>query len=122
MAPCDAGEVNVRGRRLPYAPEHTITAMLGFDAGPIRAEAEYVYVASQFGDNLNTVAISANGQRGQIPSYGIWNVALNWDVGDRLTLFATVKNVANKTYIVDLIRGILPGSPRLVQVGGSVRF
>ena len=49
-------------------------------------------------------------------------MALNWDVGDRLTLFATVKNVANKTYIVDLIRGILPGSPRLVQVGGSVRF
>lgn len=122
LAPCDAGEVNVRGRRLPYAPEHTVTAMLGIAAGPLRAEAEYVYVASQFGDNINTVAISANGQRGRIPAYGIWNAALNWEVGDQLTLFGTVKNVANKTYIVDLIRGILPGSPRLLQVGASLRF
>lgn len=122
VAPCDAGEVNVRGRRLPYAPEHTVTASLGVAAGPLRAEAEYVYVASQFGDNINTVAISANGQRGRIPAYGIWNAALSWDVGDQLTLFGTVKNVANKTYIVDLIRGILPGSPRLVQIGASLRF
>ena len=122
IAPCDAGEVNVRGRRLPYAPEHTVTAMLGVAAGPVRAEAEYVYIGSQFGDNINTVAITANGQRGRIPAYGIWNLALNWDVADQLTLFGTVKNVADKTYIVDLIRGILPGSPRLVQVGASLRF
>lgn len=122
LAPCDANEINVRGRRLPYAPEHTITAMLGVAAGPVRAEAEYVYVASQFGDNVNTVAVSASGQRGRIPAYGIWNLALNWDVGTNLTLFGTVKNVANKTYIVDLIRGILPGSPRLLQIGASLRF
>lgn len=121
-APCDAGEVNVRDRRLPYAPKHTLTAMLGVIAGPIRAEAEYVYVSPQFGDNLNTVAISQNGQRGRIPAYGIWNAALNWDVGERLTLFGTVKNVANDTYIVDLIRGILPGSPRLLQIGAALRF
>jgi len=122
LAPCDAGEVNVRGRRLPYAPEHTITAMLGVAVGPVRAEVEYVSIASQFGDNINTVAISANGQRGRIPAYGIWNLAMNWDVGDHLTLFGTVKNVADKTYIVDLIRGVLPGSPRLVQFGASMRF
>lgn len=122
LAPCDAGEVNVRGRRLPYAPEHTITAMLGFAAGPVRGEAEFVRISSQFGDSINTLAIAANGQSGQIPAYGIWNLALNWDVGNHLTLFGTVKNVADKTYIVDLIRGILPGSPRLVQVGASMRF
>lgn len=96
--------------------------MLGIAAGRVRAEAEYVYISSQFGDNINTVAISANGQRGRIPAYGIWNAAVNWDVGHKLTLFGTVKNVANKTYIVDLVRGILPGSPRLVQIGASLRF
>lgn len=121
-APCDAGEVNVRGRRLPYAPEHTLTAMLGVSAGPVRAEAEYVLVSSQFGDNLNTVAISANGQQGRIPAYGIWNAAVNFDLSERFTLFATVKNVAGKVYIVDLIRGILPGSPRLIQAGVAAKF
>ena len=120
--PCDAGEVNVRGRRLPYAPEHTITAMLGLAAGPVRAEAEYVYIAAQFGDNLNTAAISANGQKGRIPAHGIWNAAINWNLSTQLTLYGTVKNVANKTYIVDLTRGILPGSPRLAQLGASLRF
>lgn len=122
LAPCDAGEVNVRGRRLPYAPEHTLAAMLGVAAGPVGGEVEYVRISSQFGDNLNTIPISTNGQRGLIPAYGIWNIAVNWDVSDQLTLFGTAKNVANKTYIVDLLRGILPGSPRLVQVGASLRF
>lgn len=115
-------DANRNGRAVWYAPENTVAAMVGVETGPLRAEAEYVRISSQFGDNLNTVAISANGQRDQIPAYGIWNFALNWEVGKQLTLFGTVKNVANKTYIVDLIRGILPGSPRLVQFGGSLRF
>ncbi len=122
VAPCDAGEVNVRGRRLPYAPEHTLSAMIGATVGQVHAEAEYVHVSSQFGDNLNTIAISANGQRGRIPSYGVWNAAVNFDLSDQFTLFATVKNVGGKTYIVDLIRGVLPGSPRLVQGGVAVKF
>jgi len=122
VAPCDAGEVNVRGRRLPYAPEHTLSATLGLSAGTVHAEVEYVHVSSQFGDNLNTVAISANGQRGRIPAYGIWNAAVNFEVSDRFTLFTTVKNVANKVYIVDLLRGILPGSPRLIQAGVTAKF
>lgn len=122
IAPCDAGEVNVRGRRLPYAPEHTLSATIGISTGRFRAETEYVYLSSQFGDNLNTVAISANGQRGRIPAYGIWNAAVNFDLSERFTLFATVKNLADKVYIVDLVRGILPGSPRLIQAGMSARF
>jgi Fe(3+) dicitrate transport protein len=32
-----------------------------------------------------------------------------------LSLFATVKNIADKIHIVDRTRGILPGSPRLIQ-------
>jgi Fe(3+) dicitrate transport protein len=122
LGPCDAGEVNVRGNRLPYAPEHTLSATLGASIGPVHAEAEYVHVSSQFGDNLNTVALSADGQRGRIPAYGIWNASVNFDLTEKFTLFATVKNVAGKTYIVDLIRGVLPGSPRLVQGGLAVKF
>jgi Fe(3+) dicitrate transport protein len=121
-APCDAGEANVRGNRLPYAPEHTLSATLGLSKGPVHIEAEYVYVSSQYGDNINTVEISANGQRGRLPGFGIWNTALNYDLSDKFTLFATIKNIGNKTYIVDLIRGILPGSPRLVQGGVAVKF
>jgi Fe(3+) dicitrate transport protein len=38
------------------------------------------------------------------------------------TVFLTVKNVLDDVFIVDRARGILPGSPRLVQSGIKVRF
>jgi Fe(3+) dicitrate transport protein len=36
--------------------------------------------------------------------------------------FVTLKNLLDETYIVDRTRGILPGSPRLVQAGFKVNF
>jgi Fe(3+) dicitrate transport protein len=39
-----------------------------------------------------------------------------------VTLYVTVKNIADETFIVDRTRGILPNAPRLFQVGASARF
>ena len=113
---------SVTGNRLPYAPRHLLTATVGYAnrAGfDIRLEA--VRVSEQFGDDLNTVAPSPNGQRGLIPGYTAWNLAVNQKAGP-LTLFLTVKNLFDKTYIVDRTRGILPGSPRLAQGGLQIVF
>ena len=53
----------------------------------------------------------------------IWNATLNYHFKpEHSTLFLTVKNLADKTYIVDRTRGILPGSPRLVQAGLKYNF
>jgi Fe(3+) dicitrate transport protein len=40
----------------------------------------------------------------------------------RATLFLTVKNLQDELFIVDRTRGILPGSPRLVQAGVKFAF
>ena len=40
----------------------------------------------------------------------------------RTTFFVTVKNLLDRTYIVDRARGILPSSPRLLQGGMKIRF
>jgi Fe(3+) dicitrate transport protein len=40
----------------------------------------------------------------------------------RTTAFVTVKNLLDDLSIVDRARGILPGSPRLVQAGITIRF
>jgi Fe(3+) dicitrate transport protein len=40
----------------------------------------------------------------------------------RSNLFAAVKNAFDRTSIVDRSRGILPGSPRLVQAGVRVKL
>jgi Fe(3+) dicitrate transport protein len=80
-------------------------------------------VSDQFGDDLNTVAGSPDGQRGLISAYTIWNAALNVRVNPlRSTFFVTVKNLLDDTFIVDRARGILPSSPRVVQSGFKIRF
>ena len=116
--------VSVTGNRLPYAPEHLLNATFGYShTSGFDAQAEANHVGGQFGDDLNTVAPAANGQRGLIPSYTTWNATANYRVERwRTTFFVAFKNLFDRTYIADRSRGILPGSPRLVQTGLKFNF
>jgi len=115
------GTVNVSGNRLPYAPEQVASIGVGYSHNTFDARIEAVRTSDQFGDDLNTVAPTVDGQRGLLPSYTAWNAAVNYTVA-RGTLFLTVKNLFEELFIVDRTRGILPGSPRLVQAGVKVGF
>ncbi|MEW6354486.1 MAG: TonB-dependent receptor [Pseudomonadota bacterium] len=111
------------GNRQPYAPEHTLTAALGYGVGPWRGEIEAQYVGEQFSDFANTAAASANGQTGIIDAYTVWNATLNYRLQPKgATAFLSVKNLADETYIVDRTRGIQIGMPRLVHVGLKYDF
>ncbi len=114
--------VSVSGNRLPYAPAHLASIGIGYaHASGFDALVEAVRTGDQFGDDLNTVTPSPDGQRGLLPGYTVWNGAVNYAFR-RATVFATVKNVLDTLFITDRSRGILPGSPRLVQAGVRVRF
>lgn len=114
------------GNRLPYAPEHLVTATLGFiHASGWDARLEAVYVDDQFSDfaNTQTPPVNGNGQIGEIPDYTIFNAAFNYTLKPYdTTLFLTVKNIGDRDYVVDRTRGILPGIPRLVQAGLKYDF
>lgn len=114
--------VGVTGNRQPYAPEHTLTAAVGYAVGPFRGEIEAQYVGQQFSDFANTVDPTADGQRGEIDDYTVWNATLNYRMSQALSGFLTVKNLADTTYIVDRTRGIQVGMPRLVQAGVKYAF
>lgn len=118
------GTVGVSGNRLPYAPEHLANFIVGYsNPRGIDAFVEAVHVSDQFGDDLNTVIPSPDGQRGLIPGYTVWNLTANYTVESwRTTFFTSVKNLSDDTFIVDRVRGILPGSPRLVHGGIKIRF
>lgn len=111
------------GNRQPYAPEHLLAATIGYVKTGFETQLEAVYVSAQFSDFANTLLPTADGQRGKLASYTIWNATLNYHLQPaHTTFFVAVKNLADKTYIVDRTRGIQVGSPRLVQVGSKYAF
>jgi Fe(3+) dicitrate transport protein len=116
------GDVSVGGNRLPYAPERLLTVAIGYThPRGLTAQLESVHVGEQFADDLNSVASSPDGQRGVVPAHTVYNVALSWE-RRRTTLHLTAKNLFDELYLADRARGMLPGTPRLVQVGLSTRF
>jgi Fe(3+) dicitrate transport protein len=116
------GTVSISGNRLPYAPERLATVGFGY-AHPsgFDAQFEIVHTSDQFGDDLNTVAPAPDGQRGLLEAYTVWNAGVNYQLGPS-TLFVAVKNLLDDLFIVDRVRGILPGSPRLVQAGVRLKW
>ena len=116
--------VDVKGKRLPYAPEHmlTLTGGIAWRNG-VRAQLEAVYVDEMFTDDLNSRAITANGQRGMIPDYTVYNLSMNYRApAANWTLFLAGKNLADKTYVVDMSRGLIPSMPRTWQAGVEFAF
>ena len=115
--------ISVSGNRLPYAPEHVASAMLGYShRARVDAFVELVATSKQFTDDLNSVAGSADGQRGLIAAAATWNAGLNVRLPAGLTAFAVVYNAADRTYIADRTRGIVPGPPRRAMVGVKAQF
>lgn len=114
--------VGVAGNRQPYAPENTLTVGAGYQAVAWSAELEAQYVDDQYADFANTLRPTADGQKGEIKAYTILNTSVNYRVDKAVTLFATGKNLADKTYIVDRTRGIQVGMPRLLQAGVRYAF
>jgi Fe(3+) dicitrate transport protein len=116
--------VKVTGNRLPYAPEHLLAGTVGARMPfGLSVELEGVYTSAAFTDDLNTVDVVANGQRGEIPGYTVWNLTANYglDACD-CKLFVTAKNLTDELYVADMSRGLIPGMPRLVQGGFEIRF
>lgn len=122
------------GNRSPYAPEHLLTASIGYShPSGFDAHLETVFVAEQFGDfmNLQSGADHPNGansvearsgQYGKIQDYAVVNFAGTYQVAKGLDVFVSVKNIFDNQYIADRVRGMLPGSPRLVQAGFKYEF
>jgi len=115
-------DVDVGGNRLPYAARHSATVTLGLQRGPLAAQLEGTWTGAMYGDDLNTVALSADGQRGRLGGHAIANFTLQYQHDESLTVYASAKNLLDRLYIGDLSRGIVVGPPRLLQAGFEYRY
>jgi Fe(3+) dicitrate transport protein len=111
--------VNVRGNRLPYAPEHLLVAGVGVErVGGFMVRVDGVRVGDQFTDNFETVTPIPNGRTGLIPAYTVWNLSGSLQLPAGVTAFGSVKNLFDETYVASRRpEGIRPGLPRLLQIG-----
>ena len=112
-----AEKVNLRGKRLPYAPEWLTTQTIGFVA-PWNFEFQIsgTYVSNQFSDDLNTVNASADGRIGQIPAYFLADASLRYQIPAwKLSFFGSIKNLTDERYIASR-------RPQGIKVGVAQMF
>jgi Fe(3+) dicitrate transport protein len=128
LLPGESAIFNTSGNRLPYSPEHLISAGIGyanraFSLGPFNARVETQCVSDQFADDRNTVIPTPNGQRGIVRGWCMLNASVNQHVKKiNTTFFFTGKNMLGQDVIMDRSRGIYPGLPALWQAGARWTF
>jgi Fe(3+) dicitrate transport protein len=112
-----------KGNRLPYAPELTTNLNVGYKVGELKLNLGAYHVSSQYADAANTEIETDDGTRGKIAAYTIFNLSANYTFDKHLSLFASVRNLANKNYIASRNPdGIFPGVERNLEIGGSYKF
>lgn len=135
-ASCPGGYVygSDAGNRAPYAPESLLTATLGYShPGGFDAHLEAVFTGEQYADFMNLESgadhpdgpnsnAALGGSYGKINDYVVLNFATSYKVKKDLTLYVSMKNMLDNTYITDRVRGIQAGMPRLVQAGFKYDF
>jgi len=118
-------QVNVRGNRLPYAPEFTLSSGFSIEA-PFGTGLRLTdnYIGNQFTDELNTVNASFNGRIGKIGSRNVLDATLYHIISSmNATINISIKNVTDERYIATRRpEGIRVGLPRYITAGFAIKF
>ncbi len=116
-------DLGPKGNRLPYAPEFTSNVNFGYQLGSFKASLGAYYVSSQYVDSANTKVETDDGTKGEISGYTTFNLNAYYAVDKYLSLFGSVRNLADKKYITSRNPdGIFPGVERNFEVGATYKF
>ena len=117
------------GNQVPFSPKHKGTFGVDYTPGSWTFNLNSDFQSSQFADNANTWAESANGSTGRIPGYMLWGARVAYDFGPEmagLNLAFGVKNIFDHDYYTrsyeDNNKGLYAGQPRTLYMQGSVKF
>ncbi|GAA3549157.1 TonB-dependent siderophore vibrioferrin receptor PvuA [Zobellella aerophila] len=119
-----------RGKELPNAPRHHVSADATYKMGLWTASANALYASESFSDAANTVNETANGGAGELPAYTLVNSRLGRDIplGSDMTLNVGlgVNNLLDEDYYfrgVDVSSiGRVPQPGRTYMLEGQLNF
>ncbi|EIK95293.1 protein FecA [Pseudomonas sp. M47T1] len=118
-----------QGNQVPFSSKHKGTLGVGYTEGPWKLNLDSTYQSSQFADNENTRAESADGSTGKIPGYMLFSSRAAYDFGPQLSnlnVAVGVKNIFNHEYFTrsfdDNNKGKYVGEPRTVYLQTSIAF
>jgi Fe(3+) dicitrate transport protein len=115
----------LKGNRLAYSPERMANLALAYERGPLKTALLFNYTGEQFGDGLNTRALTTGSTGtwgGLIPSYTTVDLTAGYALSERLSLSGAVRNLADRHYIAGLRQGIYVGPERSYEMGLRYRF
>jgi len=118
-----------KGNQVPFSSRHKGNLGVGYTEGPWQLNLDGSFQSSQYADNANTSAESADGSTGRIPGYMLVSTRAGYDFGPQvsnLKVAVGVKNLFNREYYTrsfdDNNKGKYVGEPRTLYVQTSVEF
>ena len=127
-------DVSIKGKELPYAPAHTVTAGFSRIGKKLSYRLDFRYVDEVFTDFENIMREDKLGIQGAIPSYSFINFSADYKVSTGSRIFLVGKNITDEIYIgsrlhsnpgqplANLSSGILPGPRRQINLGFEYNF
>lgn len=108
--------VNIAGKELPYAPNHTITVGLYKELrNGISGYVDVRYVSKAYTDLENIEYIENRGDTGPIQAYSILNAGLNYKMNKHWRFFFSGKNLTDLVYVGSRLHS----NPGLKQASAS---
>lgn len=113
-------DANTKDKKVENAPQDILRAGISFGYKSFLFTTQLSHVGAAFSDANNTLAASANGNTGLIPSYTVTDLTASYKFSKNLNIKAGVNNVGDKRYFTRRAGGY-PG-PGALPADGRTFF
>ena len=116
------------GNAVPYIPEVQFHVGVGLEVGKYRIALDGTYVGDTNASGANgsspyNRAGAFDSRYGEVPSYFIADLTVQYQISDTTKVFATARNLFDEEYVVGrLPQGARPGMPQSFLVGIEAQF
>jgi Fe(3+) dicitrate transport protein len=90
--------VNIKGNKLEAAPAWISRNGINAAYNNMIASLQYSYVSKSYSDAFNTPVPAANGSKGPVPGYSLWDLNMSISILGHFQVRGGINNITNKQY------------------------